>query len=137
MTSLSFMDEKNDLIHLYTLPWEVPQPINSIVLNVSTAVCRAVLKKQLCSKNTKCSISKPEFIIVKPEALVDYLVFATYIKTAARCLDIMQNIFFCDFEKEHKFLFDISCNWAIMHEKTEVNMVAISLNADLTGILVT
>lgn len=134
------MDEKNDLIHLYTLPWEVPtvpQPTSSIVLNVSTAVCRAVLKKNSAVRIPSV-LSKPESIIVKPEALIDYHTFSTYIKTAAKCLDIKQNvIFFSDFEDEHKFLFDISCIWAIMHEKTEVNMVAISLNADLTSRLVT
>ena len=134
------MNDKNDVTHLYTIPWEVPnvpQPQTDVIIHVSIAVAQAVLKKNTAIRIPGV-LSNAEPIIIKPEALIDYHTFSNYVKSTAKSLDIRQNvIFFGDFEEEHRFLFDISCVWAIMFNRTEVNMVAVTLNTDLSGRLVT
>lgn len=47
-------------------------------------------------------------------------------------LEDTQNIFyFSDFNDEQQFIFSIQCLWAVMAGKSDVSILAVTLNADL------
>lgn len=125
--------------NLFCIPWDVPAsepPTNPVVMNVSAVVGREVLKK-LSAVRIPANISKSQPIVVNPPSLEDYHTFSVFIKTSCRTLEQNQNvIYFADLEDEHRFIFSINCLWAIISGRTEITLLAVSLNNDLSSRLV-
>lgn len=111
-------------------------PTSPVIIKVVVSVARAVLKK-LSAIRIPQSLGKPQSIITQPESMTDYRAFYVFIKTSCQALEANQNVvYFADYEEEHKFIFDIPCLWAICSGKTEITLVAVTLNSDLACRLV-
>lgn len=67
-----------------------------------------------------------------PNTLASYVEFSTFIKSNTRMLEDTQNVFyFSDFNDELQFIFSIQCLWAVMAGKSDVSILAVTLNTDL------
>lgn len=135
----TFSTMSEDVFCLYSIPWEVPEcsaPTSPVVFNVSIAVSRCVLKKQSAVKIPR-NFSKQHPIVVETKSMADYHSFSSTIKSSCPSLKITSNvIFFADFENEQRFLYDINCIWALTMNKSEVSILIVTLNNDLTSRLV-
>ncbi len=125
--------------NVFCTPWNIPMcqaPTGPVVMNVTVVAARAVLKK-LSAVRIPTSLGKSEPVVVQPQSLIDYKTFSTFIKATCKLLDVNQNvIYFSDIDDEHKFLYGIGCFYAALHGKTEIVVLAITLNNDLTNRMV-
>lgn len=129
------MSQKEDCISLYCSNWDVPEcelPRNPIIVKLSVAAARAVLKKQSAIR-IPSSLSKIQNIVVKQDVMRTYSEFSLFIKTASKFLDVSQNvIFFSDVDDQHKFIHNINCLWAAAMHNEEISVLAVTLNDDLS-----
>lgn len=124
---------------VYCLSWEVPAvdpPTEPITVHVSVVCARCVLKKQSAIRIPN-TLSRTQPILTMPNRLASYVEFSTFIKSNTRMLEDTQNvIYFSDFNDEQQFIFSIQCLWAVMAKKSDVSILAVTLNADLAKRLV-
>lgn len=122
--------------YLICAPWDVPEcqpPTSRVMVNISAVVARAVLKKASSIRIPR-NVSKPQSIDVDPKNFESYEAFSAFIHTATRVIEKDQNvIFFADYQDESKFIYDITCLWAIISQVDEISILAVSLNTDLTS----
>ena len=128
------MQEKESTSMLYYVPWDVPEldpPSDPITINVTVVYARYVLKKQSAVR-IPCSFQSAQPIITTLDKFQDYVEFSTFIKNNARLLNGCQNvIYFADFNDEQQFNHSAQALWAVLAEKSEVDILAVTLNTDL------